>query len=71
MDSTGKIQKRKEEGAEPPPGLARRATDNDLRGMKVLDDDSEANWAAWQEASSGFGALPDEQNTKPMPLNPD
>lgn len=65
-----KIQKRKNEGAEPPPGLSRRATDNDLRGMKIKDDDSEAAWEEWEKASSSFGQLDGNEPTEPQPLDP-
>lgn len=71
MVTAEKIQKRKEAGAEPPPGLARRATDNDLRGMKIKDDDSDAAWEEWEKASSNFGQLDGSEPTEPQPLKPE
>ena len=35
-----------------PTGLARRATDRDLRGMKVLEDDSDSAWTEFEKALS-------------------
>lgn len=45
------IQIRKPQTDETPAhGLARRATDHDLRGMKINEDDSEAAWAEFEDA---------------------
>ena len=46
-----KFQPRKpQEDAGPVHGLARRATDRDLRGMNVNEDDSEQAWADFEDA---------------------
>lgn len=50
--------------------MSRRATDNDLRGMKIKDDDSEAAWEEWEKASSSFGQLDGNEPTEPQPLDP-
>jgi hypothetical protein len=40
-----------------PAGLARRATDQDLRGMQIEVDNSEAAWSDWEAASSKWDDL--------------
>lgn len=45
------IQPRKPQPDDGPAnGFARRATDRDLRGMKVNEDDSEQAWADFEKA---------------------
>lgn len=48
---TNIFQKRKEEDPDQPrAGLARRATDNALRGMQVKEDNSDGGWSDWEAA---------------------
>jgi hypothetical protein len=71
------FKQRRDEYGDPPPGLARRATDTVLRGMKVKMDDSAAAWDDWEEANSKFdelqgedAAADDATDTQPAPLMP-
>jgi hypothetical protein len=57
-----KFQPRKPQTDETPAnGLARRATDRDLRGMNINEDDSEQAWADFEEALN----QPDEPKIAP------
>ena len=49
-------------------GLARRATDRDLRGMKVNEDDSEQAWAEFEDALNQ-AAVPEIAPTQPGDLH--
>lgn len=70
------VDRRKSSGPQPG-GMARRATDQDLRGMQIDVDDSDAAWTDWEEASSQWDALGEDTaptaldaNTAPSELAP-
>ena len=63
-----KFQARKSQPDGPPSTLARRATDRDLRGMNINEDDSEQAWAEFDEAMNQ-PVVPDMTPTEPGELH--
>ncbi len=55
------------DGAQPP---SRRATDNALRNLEVVEDDGPEAWQSWEDAVARQALEADEtENTQPAPLD--
>lgn len=49
---------------------SRRATDNALRNLEVVEDDSPEAWQSWEDAVARQALEADEtENTQPAPLD--